>query len=153
MNQDAVRDRALRDLLARLEAERGIPTVDGTGLDAAAAGTPRLAVLFTAPRSPESWDVAVVLPELLRECADVRAVALDPAESARLAPRYGVDKYPSVVVLRDGLYTGAIEGMQDWEPFLVQLRRLADAEPRRPPSLRIPVVTEPSTASPTPRSA
>ncbi len=141
MNHEAERELALRGLLARLAAEQGIPTVAAADLDAiAAAGT--LAVLYTAAKSPETWDVGIVLPELLRACPGVRAVALDPAESARAAARFGVDKYPSLVVLRDGRYTGVIEGMQDWEPFCTELARLASAEPRRPPSLRIPIVTE-----------
>jgi hydrogenase-1 operon protein HyaE len=136
------RERALQGLLARLAAEQGIPRIAAGELDAHAAAEPCLAVLLTAAKSPESWDVAVVLPELLRACGGVRAVALEPTESAQLAARYGVDKYPSVVVLREGRYTGVIEGMQDWEPFCTELARLAVAEPRRPPSPRIPIVTE-----------
>jgi hydrogenase-1 operon protein HyaE len=146
MNHEAERERALQELLARLAAERGIPTVTAAGVDEVAAGT-TLAVLHTAAKSPESWDVAVVLPEVLRSCPGVRAVALTPAESAVAAPRWGVDKYPSVVVLRDGRYVGVIEGMQDWEPFCQELARLSQAEPRRAPSLRIPIVTESSTRS------
>jgi hydrogenase-1 operon protein HyaE len=142
MNVDVERDRALLGLLARLAAEHGIPTIAASELEARAAAEPCLAVLFTATRSPESWDVGVVLPEVLRACAGVRAVALAPAEGAQLAARFGVDKYPSVVVLREGRYTGVLEGMQDWEPFCTGLAGLAAAEPRRPPSLRIPIVTE-----------
>jgi hydrogenase-1 operon protein HyaE len=141
MNHEAERERALQQLLERLATDRGIPAVTAADVDGLAAGT-TLAVLYTAAKSPESWDVAVVLPEVLRACPGVRAVALDPAESARAASRWGVDKYPSVVVLRDGRYTGVIEGMQDWEPFCQELARLAQAEPRRPPSLRIPIVNE-----------
>ena len=139
---DIDRERALQGLLARLAAEQGIPTIAAGDVEARAAGEPCLALLLTAAKSPESWDVGVVLPEVLRTCGGVRAVALEPAESAKLAARYGVDKYPSVVVLREGRYTGVIEGMQDWEPFCTELARLAVAEPRRPPSLRIPIVTE-----------
>lgn len=136
------RERALQGLLARLAAEQGIPRIAAAELDAHAAAEPCLAVLLTAAKSPESWDVAVVLPEVIRACDGVRAVALEPADSAQLAARYGIDKYPSLVVLREGRYTGVIEGMQDWEPFCTELARLAVAEPRRPPSLRIPIVTE-----------
>lgn len=136
------RERALQGLLGRLAADQAIPTIAAGELDARAAAEPCLAVLLTAAKSPETWDVCVVLPEVIRACEGVRAVALDPAQSAKLAARYGIDKYPSVVVLRAGRYTGVIEGMQDWEPFCTELARLATAEPRRPPSLRIPIVTE-----------
>jgi hydrogenase-1 operon protein HyaE len=152
MNLEADRERALLALLERLATASGIPTVAAADLDAHAAGVPALAVLLTATKSPESWDVCIVLPELLRAVPGVRAVAVAPAESARLASRFGVDKYPSLVVLRDGRYTGVIEGMQDWEPFVVALSALASAEPRKPPSLRIPVVIEPA-ATPAARPA
>ena len=99
---DVDRERALQGLLARLAAEQGIPTIAADELDARAATEPSFAVLLTAAKSPESWDVAVVLPEVVRSCPGVRAVALEPAESAKLAARFGIDKYPSVVVLREG---------------------------------------------------
>lgn len=142
MNPEAERERALQALLSRLAAEQGVAVIAAADLEATAASEPRLAVLLTAAKSPESWDVAVVLPEVLRACGGIRGVALEPAESARLASRYGIDKYPSVVMLREGRYTGVIEGMQDWEPFCLAVAQLAEAEPRRPPSLRIPIVTE-----------
>ncbi len=142
MNHEAERESALLALLERLATTADLPTVASTDLDAIAATTPCLAVLLTASKSPESWDVCVVLPEVLRAVPGVRAVALTPAESTRLASRYGIDKYPSVVVLREGRYTGVIEGMQDWEPFCTKLAQLAVAEPRKPPSLRIPIAVD-----------
>lgn len=144
MNLEAERERALLALIERLATQSGIPTVAAADVDAAAAGDAPVAVLFTASKSPESWDVCIVLPEVLKGVPGMRAIALTPAESAKLASKYGVDKYPSVVVLRGGRYTGVVEGMQDWEPFCAALTQLAVAEPKRPPSLRIPIVREDS---------
>ena len=142
---------AFRALIERLGAESGIPAVTAAELASCAARTPLLAVLFTGDptRSPESWDACVVLPELLRACrlADegtaVAAVILDPAASRDAAPAYGVDRLPALVVLRDGEYTGVIEGMQDWPRYLAELGRLAVAPARRPPVSGVYTVSTP----------
>jgi hydrogenase-1 operon protein HyaE len=142
MNLEAERERALLALVERLATQSGIPTVAAADVESAVAGDAPFAVLLTASKSPESWDVCIVLPELLRAVPGMRAIALTPAESAKLASKYGIDKYPSVVVLRGGRYAGVIEGMQDWDPFCAALAGLAVAEPKKPPSLRIPIVRE-----------
>lgn len=135
MNYAEQRAHAFAELLARLAREAGVPTVTAAGIDAAAAAPGVLGLLYTGDpgRSPESWDVCVVLPELLAACPGTRAAILDPAESALAAARYGIDKLPALVVLRDGEYIGAIEGMRDWEPFVVALRVLREAPSQPPP--------------------
>jgi hydrogenase-1 operon protein HyaE len=85
-------------------------------------------------RSPESLDVAVVLPEALAALAlPARCFAADSVHSPGLGKRYGVNRYPAVVALRDGAYLGAFSGILDWAPFVTELRRLAEAAPGRPP--------------------
>lgn len=132
---EAERARAFDALLARLATRPGLARVAATELDAVVAAEPLLAVLLTGEpaKSPESWDVCVVLPELLGACPGMRAVVLDPVESAAAAPRFGADRFPTLVVLRGGEYTGCIEGMADWAPFCAELARLAAAPARRPP--------------------
>lgn len=144
MNLEAERERALLALIERLATQSGIPTIAAADVEATVAGDAPVALLLTASKSPESWDVCIVLPELVRAVPGMRAFALTPAESAKLASKYGIDKYPSVVVLRGGRYTGVIEGMQDWDPFCTALAGLAVAEPKKPPSLRIPIYREDS---------
>jgi hydrogenase-1 operon protein HyaE len=133
MNYQQQRAAAFAGVLARLAREAGLPTADAAGVDELAATVPALAVLFTGDPTvtPESWDVAVVLPELLASCPGLAGCVLDPDQSALAAPRYGVGKLPALVVLRAGEYLGVIEGMRDWQPFVEELRRLV-AAPTRP---------------------
>jgi hydrogenase-1 operon protein HyaE len=135
MSYEQERAEAFQALLCRIAAATGIETVTAAELPARAAATRVLAVLHTGEpvQSPESWDVCVVLPELLAACPGVAAVILDPAESTRAAPAFGVDRLPALVVLRDGAYAGVIEGMRDWEPFVAELTRLKAASPQPPP--------------------
>jgi hydrogenase-1 operon protein HyaE len=111
-----------------------------------AAALPLLAVLFSGDpaRTPESWDVGVVLPELLRTVPGLRAATLSPADSQALASAYGVVKFPSLVVLGHGEYAGVIEGMRDWLPFCAELAQLVAAARRRTPAGGIPVVQDSS---------
>lgn len=143
MSYETERADAFRELLARLAREPRIALAAAAELDAIAAGAPLLAVLYTgtSARSPESWDVCVVLPDLLATCPGLVAVVLDPEQSALAAARYTIDKLPSLVVLRHGEYTGVIEGMRDWQPFCEELARLCIAPAVAPPSPGIPVVT------------
>ena len=132
MNYAQQRSAAFRGLLERLAREAGLPCVEAAQLAARAAATPKLAVLFTGDptQSPASWDVCVVLAEMLEQCPGVSGCVLDPVESAAAAPAYGVGKLPSLVLLSDGEYVGVIEGMRDWQPFVDELRRLMVAPPR-----------------------
>ncbi len=149
MNYQEQRAAAFRGLLDRLGREAGLPCVSAAELADRAAATPLLAALFTGDPtvSPESWDVAVVLPELLAACEGVAGCALDPQQSARAATSFGVGKLPALVVLRHGAYLGAIEGMRDWQPFVAELRRLSAAPPRPIPVAGIYTAT-PDTARP-----
>ena len=126
---------AFAELLLRLARDAGVPTVTADQLDVVAAAPGVLALLYTGEpgRSPESWDVCVVLPELLTIFPAMRAAILDPTQSAAAATRYGIDKLPALVVLRDGEYIGVIEGMRDWDVYVVAMRVLCDAPSQTPP--------------------
>jgi hydrogenase-1 operon protein HyaE len=132
VNYQQQRADAFSDLLRRLGREADLPSVTAAELGARSAASPLLAVLFTGDPtvSPESWDVAVVLPELLAACAGIAGCVLDPQQSASAATNFGVGKLPALVVLRHGEYLGVVEGMRDWQPFVEQLRRFAAAAPR-----------------------
>lgn len=144
MNYQEQRAVAFRGLLERLGREAGLPSVAAAELVERAVATPVLAALFTGDPtvSPESWDVVVVLPELLAACAGVEGCVLDPGESALAATSFGVGKLPALVVLRHGEYLGVIEGMRDWQPFVDELRRLAVAPPRPMPVAGIYTATQ-----------
>ena len=91
---------------------------------------------------PETWDLTIILPELVDASVAVRAlrVGLLPPEAARpLAARYGLRLWPALLAVRGGAYLGAIEGLKDWHDYARLLPELLAAEPSRPPSIGIPV--------------
>ncbi len=90
-------------------------------------------------RAPECWDVAVILPDLVRQCVpQARVALLDPQASRALAPRYGVCLWPSLVFLRDGSYLGTIERMRDWDDYAGRIGEILAREPSDPPQADAP---------------
>ena len=87
-------------------------------------------------RVRETLDIAVIVPELRRAFPGRFRVGVLMPESARpLQPRYGFRRWPALVLMSDGSYVGAIEGLRDWDGFLQQLARLLDAPPARAPTV------------------
>ncbi len=127
----------LLTLFARQVRESGF-TALSAAIAAECADLPGAAVLFFADdpkRVPETWDVAVVLPEILRASPEpLRVGLLDPAGARQLAARYGVIHWPSLVFLRDGAYLGVIERMRDWDEYGMEIPRILALPPSSPPS-------------------
>jgi hydrogenase-1 operon protein HyaE len=125
---------ARHPLLERLVRDCGVPEVDAGSVDAFLA-TPGDAVLFFSEdpkQHPESADVAVILPELLKSFPGrLRAAFVARASERELQKRYGFARWPALVFLRDGDYVGAITGIHDWDVFLDKVRELLAAPTRR----------------------
>ena len=66
-----------------------------------------------------------------------------------LASRYGVVRWPAFVMLRDGHYLGAVDGIRDWDVYLGELDPLLTAAPTRAPSVGIPVRVAGQASAPT----
>jgi hydrogenase-1 operon protein HyaE len=139
----------LHPLMTRLVAETGATVLDSAGFDAW-ANRPGAAMLVFAEdpeRYKETLDLAVIVPELHAAAnGGFRVGLLPPAASRALAPRYGFVRWPAFVMLRDGHYLGAVDGIRDWDVYVAELTRLLAAAPSRPPTVGIPVLA----AGPTP---
>jgi hydrogenase-1 operon protein HyaE len=132
----------LHPLLVRLCNGFGFNTFDAADVDALAAASGHVLLVFT--EDPESYrealDLAVIVPELARDFAGRFAVAVLLPETARaIAPRYGFRRWPAVVLLRDGAYVGAIDGVRDWSEYRLELAQLLEAPASRPPTIGIAI--------------
>jgi hydrogenase-1 operon protein HyaE len=115
------------------------------------AGLPGAAMVVFAEepaRSKETLDLAVIVPELhaIRE-GQFRVGLLPPAASRALASRFGFARWPAFVILRNGRYVGAVDGIRNWDTYVSELDRLLSAEPTRPPTVGIPVMAAGQAAS------
>jgi len=142
---------ALHPLLQRLVQETAAAVLGPDTFDAWAAQPGAAMVVFAEDpdRYKETLDMAVIVPELHAARAGKFRVALLPPEASRaLAPRYGFARWPAFVMLRDGRYVGAVDGIRDWDVYIAELDRLLAAEATRPPTVGIPVMAAGATASP-----
>lgn len=141
----------LHPLLLRLVHETSAAVLDAETVDAW-ANQPGAAMLVFAEdpeRLKETLDLAVIAAELHATRAREFRVALLPPVAARaLAPRYGFARWPAFVLLRDGRYVGAVDGIREWDEYVGELDRLLAAEPTRPPGVGIPVSVAGQAATP-----
>jgi hydrogenase-1 operon protein HyaE len=109
-------------LMQRLVREHGAHWVDQATLPAwltAAAGDAVILIAGDAVRFPEGLDVAVVLPELRTEsCRPFRIGIATPGDEDAIGQRYGAQRRPSLVFVRDGRYVTTVSGMHDWTDFM-----------------------------------
>ncbi len=136
---------ALHPLLDRLVRETGAAVLDADGVEpwAGQDGVAMLVFAEDPQRYKEVLDLAVIVPELHAAAQRAFRVGLLHPEAARaLAPRYGFARWPAFVMLRDGRYLGAVDGIRDWDVYVAELQRLLAAEPSRPPGVGIAVHRE-----------
>lgn len=132
-------------LIEKMIEQHGYRRVDEHSVDAFVQDSECSVLFFTEnPKHyPESNDVAVVLPELMKQFTGRLQVAVVEREAEQtLRARYPFNEWPSLVFLRKGDYLGAISRVQNWEDYLREFERLIDAEPSPVKGFKIPVVAE-----------
>lgn len=130
-------------LVARLVQQHGARWVGRDGL-AAFLAEPGDRVLFfhgDPVRFPEAVDVAVVLPELQRAFPGRFEVGVVPrADEDALADRLGVQRWPSLLFLRDGRHVTVVAGMLDWTDYVARVAEALAMPATRTPGVGIRVV-------------
>lgn len=102
--------------------------VDAAELEAflaPAPDRPANAILFFAgagQNRPETSDVAVILPELLRAFAGrLRAAVIAPEAEQALRARFQVHVFPSLVITRGVEPVGVLQKVWDWSDYLTKI--------------------------------
>jgi hydrogenase-1 operon protein HyaE len=123
-------------LVQRLVHQFGARWVSPATLDAFASQPGDQVLFFSGDpvRFPECLDVAVVLPELQRAFPGRFGVGVVLRQGEdEVARRYGAQRWPSLVFLRDGKYVATIAGMLDWTDYLARVADALAAPVSRPP--------------------
>jgi hydrogenase-1 operon protein HyaE len=130
-------------LIDRLTDDLGYPKLDAEGFETFIQAAPFSVLFFTenAARFPESNDVAVILPELVKRFPMLSAAVIDTAFEKTLQGRYNFTVWPTLVFLKEGRYLGAIPKVQNWDDYVREIEILLTLEPRRDPGIGIPVVS------------
>lgn len=136
-------------LLDKLVKRHGLADLNAAGLQAFmdAPGDGVALVLDEPERVPESWDLAVIFPDLLNITdAKPRGAVLRPAAAKSIQAQFGIHRLPALLFLRDGGYVGVIQGLRDWNEYVVECRAMAQTPVSRPPSVGIAVMTDTSSS-------
>jgi hydrogenase-1 operon protein HyaE len=123
----------------------GFEALDASNFDEFVARAGDTVVLFCddPSRGGETWDVAIILPEVLKELPsrlpNLRCGFLLPEAARLIQPRVGFSVWPTVILLRDGGYVGALEGIRDWADYQREIIAMLQKPVSRPPTLGIAV--------------
>lgn len=137
-------------LIERLVSVHGATWVDAQTIDAWAAEGGDRVVLFAGDpvQFPEGLDVAVVLPELQRCFPGRFKIGVVPRHLEQaLALRYGSQRWPTLLFLRDGQYVTTLSGMHDWDDYVQAMARALAMPISRAPTVGIPVVSATAAAA------
>jgi len=129
----------IRDMIDKY----GYPVLGADDIDEYLSRHDNVVLFFTEnpQHFPESNDVAVVLPELMRVFKDRLVAAVVHKDSERLlCRRYNFKAWPSLVFLRQGEYLGVISRVQDWHIFIQRIEEILNAGPTPAPCIEIPLV-------------
>lgn len=134
----------LPPVMQRLIDDFGAIRVDSDSLAAFLARPgDRVLLLSGEPvQFPEGLDVAVVLPELRGAVGsgfEIGVVPLDHQEA--IARRYGSQRWPALVFLRDGQYVTTLAGMHDWTDYGKLVEQALAMPVSRAPTIGIPLVS------------
>lgn len=137
--------RAMHPLIERLVGLCGATVLEPADVDAWTGAPGRALLVFTEDPAlyRETLDLAVIVPELAQAMGGrFRTGVLLPAAARAVAPRYGFRRWPALVLLKDGRYVGAVDGLREWQVYVEEMARLLEAEPTRPPTVGIAVTAE-----------
>lgn len=128
-------------LLDKLEEQHKVQQLHAKDFDGFKQQAGLSVVLTTddPDKVPESWDMAVIFPDLLKAMPNVTAGVFLPGESAAVIAHYGIKRTPTLLFLRNGEYVGVIEGLRDWSELVQACQAMLDKPVSRVPSIGIAI--------------
>lgn len=124
-------------LSEQLQTQRDMPVLDADNYDMFVYGNENVVLFFANDPAlfPESQDVAIVLPELLKVfCHQLQGAVIAKSIERELQARFRFTSWPALVFLRRGEYLGVITGILDWAEFGQEFARILSKQPSQPPS-------------------
>ena len=118
------------ELFENMLIRPGFVKLDGSNFEEAKQASGHLMLFCTGDpkQRPESLDLAIILPELYQSfSARFRVGVVDSDIEERMEQDYGVQQWPTLVLLRDGEYVGSIPRLRDWAEYLQEITALLQA--------------------------
>ncbi len=129
-------------LIKNMIEQYAYPVVDADTLDDFVNAQEESVLFFTEnpTRFPESDDVCMILPELVKEYGGrFQPAVVELASQRKLQGRYGFNEWPTLVFLRRGQFLGFISRVQDWNVYIQKINDLLTSEPKPLPGIGVVV--------------
>jgi hydrogenase-1 operon protein HyaE len=131
-------------LIDRLTEELNYPLLDLSNINEFLKQNDYSVLFFTEDikRFPESNDVAVVLPEILKSFPDLIPAVIARTDEKNLQKLYAFRSWPALVFMQGEQYLGVLTGIKDWMDYLTDIPVILASPPSKPHVVSsIPVVT------------
>jgi len=126
----------MTSLLEQLQTRYAYPLLDADSYDHFVYGNENVVLFFCNDPQlfPESHDVAVILPELVKAFSGrLQAAVIAKPVERELQARFRFTGWPSLVFLRNGEYLGVITGIRNWQEYKQETAAILAAAPSQPP--------------------
>ncbi|MCK9395509.1 MAG: hydrogenase [Methylobacter sp.] len=123
-------------LITQLQTRHGYPLLNADSYDSFVYGNESVVLFFCNDpvQFPESNDVAVILPELVKTFnGRLQAAVIEKSIERELQARFRFTGWPSLVFLRNGEYLGVITGIRSWQEYKQETAGILASEPTEPP--------------------
>lgn len=134
-------------LIQNMIEQYAYPVIDESSIDNFLKSHNEVILFFTEDpkKYPESDDVAMILPELIKAFnGRLKAAVISQDSQRKLQSLYGFGTWPALVFLRQGEYLGVITSVQNWDDYLREIKKILDSKPVKAPGFKIPVVSQPA---------
>ncbi len=127
-------------LIDALTTRHGFAAVNEGTLDAFLRANAESVLFFAGDpeRLVESDDVAVILPELLKQFPQLTPALVEKAAERSLQLHYRFNAFPTLVFVRKEGYLGAISRLLGWQEYLSEVRAILARDPSEPPPYKFP---------------
>ncbi len=132
-------------LIRRLIDELNYPMLDESNFEEFIDSTDSCVLFLTEEPKlvPESNDVAVILPELVKRFPTLTPAVVSTDYERTLRGRYNFTLFPSLIFLKQGRFLGTISKVQNWDDYVTQITDILSREPKPDPGIGTPVVFNP----------
>jgi hydrogenase-1 operon protein HyaE len=128
-------------LIDALTAKHGFALVNEENLDAFLGANAETVLFFAGDfeRLVESSDVAVILPEILKQFKGrLTAAVVERRAERALQRRFRFNAFPALVFLKGEGYLGTICRVLNWQEYLAEISGILALEPSAPPPFEFP---------------
>lgn len=126
-------------LVENMLQRTGLPRITADTYTTFLAAHPQVVLFFceNPERYPESNDVAMVLPEILKEFPQLQGAIIDSSFERELQKQFDFTRWPALAFFVNGDYRGNMTGIQNWDDYTGRIPELLSDTPTTIPLINL----------------